>query len=390
MHDGARYGYPPRRLGPRHRGAGSRWSKASPRWALLAVITAVALPAGCTAGPPEMSGVRSVPVDSLRVWGAPAGDELDGTNLTAAVLRGPHYTLGIAWIATGDELTDAMAMSIGIAPVRAAAGEQLLLAAVDPEATYAAFDPTPEAGVTAEVVVDGTATQLARLPLPRTQYGIPAYQTELLVISARPDAPVQLRVNDAGRSSSLDLRTGQPTGGAEAGGYLQRHAEVKWDGETPVTIDTPRLLNAGTLAVDGALLNPSSALLTTYRPERGWAAAGRAYLTVSAPTVSFDGFPIPRHAEFDDAEVFAVRLPDGTAVPAATFTRDIDLLRSQFGSPQAPVLFDVPADLRSGTVVFDLGRARLTEEAGPTGAERVPVSWARAPQPFELPITLEP
>ena len=345
----------------------------------------------------ELLGVRSVSVDSFSFYQLATSDDLSVTSFTDALLRGPHYTLGIAFVATGEQLGDPAAGSLRIDPVRAAPGEQLLVAAVDPSATYAAFGPDPEAAVMVDVVVDGTATALDRLPLHDAQYGIPAAMTELILISARPEAQVRLRVTDAGRETTLDLRTGEHLTAAEEG-YLQRQSEAPWDGETPVVADRFGRRVPADLSVMMQLQvsDQPAASLTTYRPDIGWAAPGRAFLSVPAPAVISDGIvSIGLHEEFDDAAVFTFRTPDGKVVPARPRMRDIDLQRSAFGERQPVVTFDVPEDIIGGTVFFDLSRAQLTEETGPAtvrqaSTERRSISWALPPKVVELQLDFRP
>ena len=348
----------------------------------------------------ELTGVRSASVDPFSFYTLATSDDLSVTSFTDAQLRGPHYTLGIALVALGQQLDDSVADQLRIDPVQAASGEQLLVAAVDPSVTYAAFDPSPEAAVTAEAVVDGTATALDRLPLRATQYGQPAAKTELILISARPEAQVQLRVTDAGRASTLDLRTGKRLVAAETSSYLQRQSEAQWDGETPVVVNrfgqqVPTSLTVITplRAVGG----PRGASVTTYRPDLGWATAGLGFLSVPAPAlVGHDIVSTGLHEEFDDAAVFTFRAPNGEVVPARPRMRDIDLQRSAIGigGPQPVVVFDVSDDVIAGTVFLDLSRAQLTEETGPgslqePSAVRRAISWALPPRVFELQLEFQ-
>ena len=361
---------------------------------VLAMIGSITLMSGCSPTRqqlPVLTGVRSVSIESYRTFSVPFLDDLKSANLRDAVVRGPHYTLGIAWTATGGEVRKS-AEALRLAPVRAAEGKQLLLAAVNPKLTYAAFEPSPTDNVIVEVVVDGTATKLDGLPLPPpTTFGGAAVQTRLLVLSARPKAPVQLRVTDAGRTNSIDLRTGKPAVDAK-GGYLQRQADVNWEGESPVVlVNRFGYRNPGPLEVsDTFTVQAVPASLTTYRPGRGWAAPGRAYLSVPAPNVSFGAgisvFFGTLHAAFDDANAFALQLPYGKPIPAVSLRRDITLGLSGQGARQAALVFVVPADMSSGGVSFDLARTRLSEAVG-TGRRSVP--WAQAPKPFTLPLTLK-
>ncbi len=370
---------------------------------MVALVILGTLLTGCSwERPSELVGVRSVSVDSFYLSKPRTTDSLNSMGFTDAVLRGPHYTLAIAWVAIGEQLDDQAANLLRIDPVRAAPGEQLLIAAVDPAATYSPFSPGPDATVDAtvrvEAVVDGTATTLDRLPLRVQNDLLPAVKTELILISALPEAQVQLRVTDAGRDTALDLRTGKPIAAAGGGMYLQRQSEASWAGEAPVApYRFGRWLPAsltmiGTLQKDG---RRPLASVTTYYPEYGWAAPGRAFLSVPAPAlISSDVVMIGLHEEFDDAAVFTFRTPNGEALPARPFMRDLGFTGVNFFDSQPPVTFDVPDNITAGTVFFDLTRAQLTEEIGPGSvqqapAERRPISWALPPKVFELPLEFQ-
>lgn len=358
---------------------------------LLATVTILS---GCALAPeklPVLTGVSATPIDSHRIFGKPYSDDVKSKYLKGSVVRGPHYSLGIAWTATGDELRET-AKQYDIAPGRAAQGKQLLIAAVDPKLNYAPFEPTATANVIVEVVVDGTATKLEGLPLPAEDQGREAFKTRLLVLSARPKAQVQLRVTDAGRTNSIDLRTGKPTVDAK-GGYVQKQGDVNWKDEQPVVLVSQfrGIPVSGPLEVSRTFdLNAPPASLTTWLPDRGWAAPGRAFLSVPAPNLSFaNGVSLlfgRLHATFDDAGVFFLQLPAGKPIPATSFRRDVTLSIAGVGSPQPGVVFLVRADTASGTVSFELFRTRLTEvlESG----RRRTVPWAQAPKAFTEPLIL--
>lgn len=378
--------------GLRAYGAVARRPAGTPSTLLVMFIAVASLTACSSERPPEMTGVRTVTLTGLLGLGPPPYDDVRSKNVTGAVLRGPHHTLGVAWTGISDEL-DRSAGYLRMPRVRAAEGEQLFLAAIDPELTYAPFDRTPETPVFVEVDVGGTSTKLDGLPLPTTPPGATATETRLIVIAARPDESLRLRVTDAGRTNSLDLRTGEPVGGS-AGIYMQRQGDAWWSGESPAVVAANGLLQADTMRVGDAFVTTVRPLasLTTYQPARGYAAPGRAFLWVPAPILDFNPFlTAGLHVAFSDASVFTLRLPSGVAIPARPYNRDIDLLRSRISKPQPGVVFDVPADINSGIVVFDVARGRLTQETGAgASAGRQRLSWTRAPAAFKLSVVLKP
>jgi len=384
----------PARLRPDPRAADRAGGRSAAPGALSAALTLLAVTTALTgcSRPPELTGVRVVPVDSTLTWtGPPYFDDLRSQRFEDAKLRGPHYTLGVSWIAVGEQLDRDAAERLKTSPVRAAAGEKLLIAAVDPEETYAAFDRTPKDELRVEAVVSGKATVLDGLPLA-PQRGL-APRTALILISAGPGAAVQLRATDAGRAEMLDLRTGDRLT-ANGKGYQHRQSDVRWNGESPAAVNRyGRTLPVKLSASNAPFTDASTvASLTTYRPTPGWAAPGRAFLTVPAPALVGDLPSQGVHVESNDAAMFTFRTTGGLRLPAKARTRDIDLTRSHFGPP-GTITFDVPADVTAGTVVFDAGRARLTEEVGPAtvrqaSPNRRPISWSVPPRAFTLPLDL--
>ena len=284
-------------------------------------------------------------------------------------------------VAVGTRLDGTWAERMGIGPVRAADGEVLIVAAVDPRATYAAFERAPDDGVRVEVVVDGVATVLDPLPLTPTRIG--AAQTELILVSAPAQASVQLRVRDASRTAALDLRIGQPTG--DGNGYLQRQSKANWSGELPAILGSsrgglPLTFTVGNTFPD--VMASAPATLATYNPTDGWAQPGRAFLSMPAPflwTGSVEAIGI--RLQYDDAATLTFRTPDGQEIRARSAARTIDLDYSSPNLPSMPVIFDVPADLTAGTVGFEWGAARLIDKSrfGRT-------SWSQRPAPFILPL----
>lgn len=350
--------------------------------ATAAVVAGCSSTAPSTAPPPKLAGVQVVSVPGSNLLSVPHG----GMKVQQFQNRlvGPHYTLGIAWVATGQWIDAKSASDLGIQPVRAATGTDLVVVALAPEASAAAFQPsTPPP---AEVLVNGTATPLPGVPLPDSA-GQPYGTGKLILLSAAPQASLQLRVTDDGKAQTLDLRTGAASGA----GYWQRHSVIEWKGEAPVvepdTSGTPGLaaLGAGTLSVTnpGATSQPHRgdyAILNNY--QNGWAPQGQAFLTVPVPNLSGPSmFSMvagePNQVRFNDAAAFSFTPANGRAVPAVPAVETLPLTDADLASVST-VVFHVPDNTTAGTLTFDLRTSQLVDENDKT------FSWIKPPQPFTL------
>lgn len=164
---------------------------------------------------PVFTGVRSyvIPYESSPPLPPPPPDLSDPQpELFDRRIAGPHFHVRTGWRRSSGGLDDRDARQLARTPVRAADGEQLLLVGVDPSADRAPFDEPTAEGARVEVVVDGAVTPVDYFPRstrpslsPR-----PSPYNLVLMIGARPDASVRLRVTDAGRMQELDLRTRGP------------------------------------------------------------------------------------------------------------------------------------------------------------------------------------
>jgi hypothetical protein len=353
---------------------------------MAVLVTTAAVVAGCssTAPPPELAGTQVVSVPGSDLLSVPHGG-MKVQVFNNRRLVGPHYTLGIAWVATGQWIDAKSASDLGIHQVRAPKGRDLVVVAVAPEASTAAFKPS--APPPAEVLVDGKGTPLPGVPLPDS--GGQLYGTgKLILLSAEPHALLQLRVTDDGKAQMLDLRTGATSGD----GYWQRQSAVGWKGESPVVVPdtsgTPGLAawGAGTLSVSnpGALSRPHRgdyAILNNYRG--GWAAQGQAFLTVPVPNLSGTSDLLmmsgePHQVRFDDAAAFSFTPANGRTVPADSAIETLPLSNIADFTDVSTVVFHVPDNTTTGTLTFDLRKSQLIDNNGKT------FSWTKPPQPFTL------
>lgn len=370
---------------------------------LLACLLAVACTSRTaaeeeTAGLPAMraGAVEEIPTQVGPPPPAPADMTATAYPDGSGFLTGPHFSVRLAWRATGPAVTEqAVGPLASIDPTRAADGEEVLVVAVDPSPRGGQWELGDDAKPTAELVAADRVTALELLPLADSETIAPIPQGGALVVASVPTgAPVTLRVTDAGRTQSLDVRTGRLGEDAIAAYYRPNTQELSQSTELTAAVTSspygtdPTPL---TMAFEPAAGSPGHpiAMLAPYRPAAGWARPNRAWLTVPRPAVATG----PRlDAPFytlaiDDPTVFALRLPDGTMVPAlpgsSTMYVSVEDLTPNLG--RADVVFDVPADFRVGVVVTSLGAAPVTASYG--DAKRAG-HWAPAPPAVETPIAL--
>lgn len=293
-------------------------------------------------------------------------------------MKGPHYDLSAPCRWSTDGLDAEAARRLGVEPVRAAEGEQLLLVAVNPLEEQYGVDELPSGQVAtvlqAAVVVDGTVAPVemrARKAVPRSRGRNDL--TVVVMIGARPDATVRLRITDARRWQDLDLNTGQVDGGRDDP-YVERTTSARWDATTRAVLSSGE---SGTISVTST--SDSLVALTGYRGQEQWAGRGRAFLRVPPPQIcclTWSGGSVRSSLpeRFDDADVLSFRTADGEVARARPRGRQLDLTGRVTRGDREPVVFDVPAATTAGTIVLDLSR---------TGR---PDAWATPPAPVELPV----
>jgi hypothetical protein len=376
------------------------------RLSVLAVVGALMLAAGgCgvlpSSGDDEEGRIASLPAAepgaveevSLGQSGyldVPIGMEVRDFENSEADLRGPHYVLGISWVAIGRAVEQTtLPLVSGLTERRAADGEELVLVAVSGESTNGQWKLGERAKPTAELVVDGQARSLSTVPLPN-QEGMVSVPLEgtLVVASVPQGASVELRVTDEEKTQTVDLRAGEREGDAIDGYYRPTAQEVSYSEDIslvamaagrpyPMTL-TVAESTIGEIAIKNAMLCP-------WTPSNGWASEGRAWLIVPHPVLStpYEVATPGLVLEIDERSVFGVRLPDGTVVEETGGTRQVKTL---IGPPAGPELvFDVPAGFTTGTFTMDIAAMSASAEFS-DGTD--PIGWQTPPTPFEMPLDL--
>jgi hypothetical protein len=340
------------------------------------------------------ASVQELTLDSYNAADPPL-DESGGLTVRqfpsgSAVLRGPHYGLGIAWVATGPGYSAQFDPLLRpFTGMRAADGDQLMMILIDPAFTGGQWKPSsgPNSPV-AELILDGHAHVLTKAPLASPDLPMPQHGV-LLTFSVRPNAPVELQVGDAGRTQTINVRTGMRAADAIPGYYRATEQQIKLDRPLPAGITvrgTPYPLSLG---VSDATLTGTTppALLAPWTPDQGWAAPGHAWLDLPGPQLGTDitvRGPIVT-LTVDQPTAFHVRLPDGSLVPAAAGTRTMTSTDA-VAHPNTPdLIFDMAAGFTTGTFVMDLSRAPIV--AGFSDGD-LPARWSPAPAAVEVPLNL--
>jgi hypothetical protein len=190
-------------------------------------------------------------------------------------LRGPHFSYVFGSSGTVTKLSAAQAQLVGIkGAVVAAPGHELVLAAT-PLSNNTESDVREGRPDKIEMVVNGTAK-------PFTFDGPALLWHGVVVASVPTGAHPVLRVTDAGRPQSLDLRTGRRGPDAVAGYYPIRagSGDVDSDHAGPWV----RLSGPGAAGLTGqsrlAAVHVSDVdyTLWPWLPSRGWAPAGKVWL----------------------------------------------------------------------------------------------------------------
>jgi len=381
-----------------------------PRSALTAVVLVALVVSGCSVQRGDHGDPAAAALSSLPAVPAGAVEEVP-TNVRAPVdppavgmrvrdfdgeadLRGPHFTIAVDWVATGRAIEE---LSLPMVPAldarRAPDGAELFIVAVDGESGGQGQWNVPdgESAPPVELVVDGKATPLTTVPVPAQDAVAPIPQSGVLVVASVPvKAPVTLRVTDAERTQTVDLRAGKRGKDAIPGYYQPYSQEISFDTSLPAHFTAGGGSYPTTLQVTsrgGTDIAAPYVLLAPWTPSGGWAADGRAWLVVPQPVVEtpiVSGVPGLRYA-VTEPEVFKVQLPDGTEIAETGGTREISTPLGHISGGGDDLVFDVPATFVTGTFRMLLASAPAVAMFSDGD---YPARFSAPPPPFELAIDL--
>jgi hypothetical protein len=278
-----------------------------------------------------------------------------------AYLLGPHFKLALGAVATVGSLSAAQFSALGLfvvdlphgSPLRAAPGDELVIVRAAEGPAFPSIDLSGQVdGV--HLVVNGE--QGKRLP----QVGLSS-KSQVLVISVPRDATLELAVADAGRTQTINLRTGATT---DAEPLLHPPLSGGVELQDIIHISSPSGITPPGKGAYSVLR--VSADLRPWLPEKGWAAPGRAWLDVQLDADVLADVEI----QLDLAHCLALRTDAGLALP---FTGTADSRFITSAPDEVRQVFDVPAGTRS------LSAALVTR--GTVTANGKTASWQRYPDP---------
>ena len=266
-----------------------------------------------------------------------------------ARLRGPHFAYSVTAVGrvagpVPAEVAAGIGLDAGAAP---AAGGELLL--VDLARTEGEPALLPGQG-------EELGLEVAGRPVPVPP---PGDLTGTIAVSVPAGARPVLRITDAGRTQSLDLRTGRRGPDAVRAYYPVRRGAADTDGQQPTGL---RLSGPGvagqTDRVASVQLDETRAELLPHRVGSGWAKPGRAWLVLDTSFAygrrSAAGGSPPDTVTAPPS-CFRATGPDGSPV---RLTGAPVVLGDPAGAPspgavaRGELVADVPASLREVTVRF--------------------------------------
>ncbi len=320
---------------------------------LLAALAILGLASACTADRPTTVVPSASPSDP----GVAADDLIEpgvarpgAGNITdidwksvdpaQAYLVGPHFTAALAREATVRELTSSQLGELGVyvidlpngSALRASPGHELLI--VEGASTVLPIQVTNGTVDLATLVVNGKAS--------RDLHGVALLQQSTFLVANVPmGSTVLLAVTDAGRTQTLNLRTG------EVGGLIPLLHPPLSGGvalRDIVHVSSPAgVTPAGKGAYSELRIEAD---LHAWDADRGWAAPGHGWLQVQASADVIGEFQI----QLDLAHSLTLRTAAGQALP---FT---GALTSQFlsagGGQSVTQVFDVPDGTRALAASF--------------------------------------
>jgi hypothetical protein len=307
-----------------------------------------------TITPVPIKGAREIPADQ-------------------SLLVAPHAALKFRWVAVVSEIrtSEAEILKLGRTRVRAAPGHEFVVAWLSDDPVSPPY-PDGKGTATASVVVGDRTTALS---------GVPA-SMDAIAVSVPNGSPAVLRIADAERTFSYDLRAGQRGDDAVAAYYQARSGSISGDYDQSGRV--AYRTDARELRVRVYL---QKFFVEPWLPGSGWAAPNRAWLLLADVSLDTDALAadpgkreFPVRMSIDVAKTFSVTLPDGQQVRPQTRLIGV----STVGAASISIVFDVPAPFRNGTLNITPDGPMNALYQGITPA----ITWSRPPAPGQFPLAL--
>ncbi len=338
---------------------------------LLALLVVVPVAAGCvsrsalhpTGGSTgRSSGLISVPAPAeLAIAVSGGGDKVAADTWKAfpadASLRGPHFTVRVAGSAVLTEVTGELLrnseMRVPDLPgsgelsttqaLRPAKGYELLLAPLITDGRTAYDD---DAQVSYAVLADGVSHPITAGP---------AVVGRAVLASVPVGAPALLAVTDAGRTQTLDLRTGVR---AQTVPLEYPERDGISDGMQDLFLPGTKAANVST--ADAYYGLSVHARLLPWSPGKGWAPDGQGWLELDIEST----LGVQGHIVVDLGKSLTIRTGAGQAVPVAG---TLDLKSPDKGMALVSLVVAVPADTTKLTLTLR-SSATVRTTSGSAGA----------------------
>ena len=302
--------------------------------------------------PRAETGLVATTDEPLQDLGEGAVDPADGRLIT------PHTAQRVVHTWSTDELPADIARAFVVdRDLRPGEEQEFLLVELGTDGVAPTYPA--DAGTSATVVVDGAASPLPPSFGTLEQREGPGGTTLSLLLSVPVDGPVLYSVTDAGRTASIDLRTGERSddeGTRATDPYYRPHTESVDDQASlegvlsgPTASDSSRVSGLVTREPGRPAFS-----LEPFDPGRGWAPPGRLW-GVAQVQVGV-AFPTTPTLTLDPAQVFTLTPAGGAPLPAAGAPGSV---RPAPPGTASPVVvrgsWDLPADFTTGTLETVVG-----------------------------------
>jgi hypothetical protein len=319
----------------------------------------------------EQEQFEPLAADFLQVTTPKRSVKLDGATQVPdaqALLISPHVAVAFAWTAVVKEINGKTAAGLALnGAVRAAADHELVVVALDDEEPVA---PYKDKNAKPELTVSDRA-------LP----GVPK-AADVIIVSVPVGGSAVLKVTDAERTFSYDLRAGKRGDDAVAAYYRSgRSANVA--GEYKQTGRVSYRTDGRDLSVT---MYPRRFSVEPWLPSKGWAKPDRMWLLLGTVDLNTDAlsYDVTKREfavkfQLDLAKSFALALPDGQQIRPASALVNVSGPATSFTVP-----FDVPASFQRGTITFtpDGSMLAIYNNAEPS------IGWAKRPASGQFPLAL--
>ncbi len=217
---------------------------------------------------------------------------------------------------------------------------------------------------------------------------------QTILACVRIGAPTVLRVVDAGRIATLDLRTGQVSGASSLSAYRSAATLGKDHTVTGAMITRPGskfLPEGGKYDLEYGLTDAAFSL-TPWTPTGGWAPRGRTWAVLSGVSVTGAVADTPNKDRkliitnlLDLPTTFHLTPAGGRPLPAQRGTYKVPIIAIPYGNDDVPdLVWAVPEAFNRGTLEISLhGKMTVSYRNG-----TVPAVWIARPTPLTIPVNL--